>query len=170
MLLTIPVIYFLFRRDFGSALIVFALAGISDGLDGYLAKKYGWESRLGGLLDPLADKALLIASFLVLGGIGLIPVWLVLAVIFRDFLIVGGALYYHFRVETLEADPSWASKLNTLVQILVVISIVCNAGPLPLPQPLIQTLIWATLVTTVVSGAGYVWVWTNKARERGIHD
>ena len=69
-------------------------------------------------------------------------VWLVALVIFRDLLIVGGALYYHFRVEDLEADPSIASKVNTLMQILLVILVVCDAGPLPLPDLLIQGLIW----------------------------
>ena len=169
-LLTIPVVYLLIKQEFGYALALFALAGISDGLDGFLAKYFGWQSRLGALLDPLADKALLMASFLVLGGLGLIPVWLVALVVFRDLLIVGGALYYHFRVETLEADPSIASKVNTLMQILLVILVVCDAGPFPLPDGLIQALIWTTLVTTVSSGAAYVWVWTNKARERGFHD
>ena len=169
-LLTIPVVYLLIKQEFGYALALFALAGLSDGLDGFLAKYFGWQSRLGALLDPLADKALLMASFLVLGGLGLIPVWLVALVIFRDLLIVGGALYYHFRVETLDADPSVASKVNTLMQILLVILVVCDAGPLPLPYLLIQGLIWITLVTTVISGAAYVWVWSHKAKERGFHD
>jgi cardiolipin synthase len=106
----------------------------------------------------------------VLGGLGLIPVWLVALVIFRDLLIVGGALYYNFRVETLEADPSLASKINTLMQILLVILVVCDAGPLPLPDALIQALVWITLVTTVISGGAYVWVWSRKARQRGFHD
>jgi cardiolipin synthase len=168
--LTIPVVYLLMKQEFGYALILFAIAGLSDGLDGFLAKYFGWQSRLGALLDPLADKALLMAAFLVLGGLGLIPVWLVALVIFRDLLIVGGALYYNFRVETLEADPSIASKINTLMQILLVILVVCDAGPLPLPDALIQALVWITLVTTVISGGAYVWVWSKKARARGFHD
>ena len=169
-ILTIPIVYLMIKQEFGYALVLFALAGLSDGLDGFLAKYFGWQSRLGALLDPLADKALLMASFLVLGGLGLLPVWLVVLVIFRDLLIVGGALSYHFRVESLEADPSISSKINTLVQILLVILVVCDAGPLPLPEVLIQSLVWTTLGTTVISGASYVWVWSGKARERGFHD
>ena len=157
-ILVIPIVYLLIKQEFGYALILFALAGLSDGLDGFLAKYFGWQSRLGALLDPLADKALLMTSFLVLGGLGLLPVWLVALVIFRDLLIVGGALSYHFRVENLEADPSISSKINTLVQILLVILVVCDAGPLPLPEVLIRSLVWTTLVTTVISGASYVWV------------
>jgi cardiolipin synthase len=166
-LLTLPVVWLLFERHFSYALMLFAVAGFSDGLDGFLAKHFHWESRLGGLLDPLADKALLMSSFLVLGGLGLIPVWLVILVIFRDLTIVGGALYYHFSVEEVDAQPSLISKLNTLLQILLVLLVVTDAGPFPLPQLLLQGLVWATGLTTLVSGALYVWVWTNKARSKG---
>ncbi|RDH87122.1 MAG: CDP-alcohol phosphatidyltransferase [endosymbiont of Escarpia spicata] len=167
-LLSVPVVWLLFEREFSAALMLFAIAGISDGLDGFLAKHYGWESRLGGMLDPLADKALLMSSFLVLGALGLVPVWLVILVIFRDLLIIGGALYYHFSVEELQADPSLISKLNTLLQILLVILVVTNAGPYPLPAVLISALVWSTLATTVASGVGYVWVWSRKAKEKGL--
>ncbi|EGV51348.1 CDP-alcohol phosphatidyltransferase [Candidatus Endoriftia persephone str. Guaymas] len=168
-LMTVPVVWLLFVREFGVALMLFAVAGISDGLDGFLAKQFGWQSRLGGLLDPLADKALLMSSFLVLGALDLLPVWLVMAVIFRDLLIMGGGLYYHFLVEDLQADPSLISKLNTLLQILLVLATVTNAGPLALPPLLLAVLIWSTLATTLASGIGYVWVWTRKAQRKGWH-
>ncbi|QYZ66877.1 MAG: CDP-alcohol phosphatidyltransferase [Gammaproteobacteria bacterium (ex Lamellibrachia satsuma)] len=167
-LLSVPVVWLLFEREFSAALMLFAIAGISDGLDGFLAKHYGWESRLGGMLDPLADKALLMSSFLVLGALGLVPVWLVILVIFRDLLIIGGALYYHFSIEELQADPSLISKLNTLLQILLVIFVVTDAGPYPLPAVLVSVLVWSTLATTVASGVGYVWVWSRKAKEKGL--
>ena len=163
-------VWLLLMREFSAALMLFAVAGISDGLDGYLAKRFNWQSRLGGLLDPLADKALLMSAILVLGGFALIPSWLVLLVIFRDLLIMGGALYYHFSVEDLQAEPSLISKLNTVMQILLVLSVVTDAGPMPLPPWLLEGLIWGTLVTTVASGAGYVWIWTRKARAKGWGD
>lgn len=169
-LLTLPVVWLMFEREFSYALMLFALAGFSDGLDGYLAKHFNWQSRLGGLLDPLADKALLMSSFLVLGGLGLIPIWLVMLVIFRDLLIVGGALYYNFSVEELDANPSMISKLNTLVQILLVLLVVTDAGPYPIPPMLMSLLVWATLATTLSSGADYVWVWSRKAQEKGRRD
>jgi cardiolipin synthase len=165
--LTVPVIWMLLEREFAWALLLFGVAGVSDGLDGYLAKRYGWESRLGSLLDPLADKALLVSSFLSLGWLGLIPTWLVLLVILRDLVIVTGALVYHFEVEQLEAAPSLISKLNTLTQILLVLVVVCAAGPLPLPESIAAILIWVTLVTTLASGASYVWIWGRKALDRG---
>ncbi|PVV26990.1 MAG: CDP-alcohol phosphatidyltransferase [gamma proteobacterium symbiont of Ctena orbiculata] len=166
-LLTIPIVWLLFEHEFSYALILFAVAGFSDGLDGFLAKRLGWQSHLGGLLDPLADKALLMSSFLVLGGLGLIPVWLVMLVIFRDLTIMGGALYYNFSIEELDANPSRISKLNTLLQIVLVLLVVTDAGPLALPEQLLSWLTWATGFTTLVSGIAYVWVWTNKARNRG---
>ena len=166
-LMTVPIVWLLFEQEFTYALMLFALAGFSDGLDGYLAKHYQWQSRLGGLLDPLADKALLMSSFLVLGSLGLIPEWLVILVIFRDLLIVGGALFYNFSVEELEAHPSLISKLNTLLQILLVLVVVTGAGPYPVDDRLISLLVWATLCTTVASGADYVWVWSRKAKQKG---
>lgn len=166
-LLTLPIVWLLFERQFSYALMLFAVAGFSDGLDGFLAKRFGWQSHLGGLLDPLADKALLMSSFLVLGGLGLIPLWLVMLVIFRDLTIMGGALYYHFSVEEVDAHPSLISKLNTLLQIMLVLLVVTDAGPWPLPEILLQGLTWTTGLTTLVSGGLYVWVWTNKARRKG---
>ncbi len=169
-LLTLPIVWLLFEHEFTYALMLFALAGFSDGLDGYLAKRFNWRSRLGGLLDPLADKALLMSSFLVLGGLGLIPIWLVIIVISRDLLIVGGALYYNFNIEELDANPSMISKLNTLMQILLVLLVVTDAGPYPMPGMAMSLLVWATLATTVASGAGYVWVWSSKAKKKGRRD
>jgi cardiolipin synthase len=107
------------------------------------------------------------SSFLVLGGLGLIPVWLVILVIFRDLTIMGGALYYNFSVEELDAEPSLISKLNTVLQIVLVLLVVTNAGPLELPSRLLTWLIWATGFTTLVSGIAYVWIWTKKARDKG---
>lgn len=167
LLAVMPVVFLLLEREFGWALALFAAAGLSDGLDGFLAKHYGWQSRLGGILDPLADKTLLVACFLVLGALSLIPVWLVVAVVFRDLLIVGGALLYNFRVEELQAAPLLTSKLNTVIQILLVVAVITDAGLWSLPGHLITALIWACLVTVLVSGAMYVWIWSRKAMEKG---
>ncbi|NKN32567.1 CDP-alcohol phosphatidyltransferase family protein [Marichromatium bheemlicum] len=162
-----PVVYLLLVGEFGWALVLFAFAGVSDGLDGFLAKHYGWQTRLGGILDPLADKALLVCSFLVLGSLGIIPVWLVVAVVSRDLVIVVGAVLYNYRIEALEAAPLPASKLNTLLQILLVVAVIMDAGPYPLPEVVILSLVWGCLATVVVSGTQYVWVWGRKAALRG---
>jgi cardiolipin synthase len=170
LLAVIPVVYLLLEHQYGSALVLFAVAGISDGLDGYLAKRYGWRSRLGGILDPLADKVLLVACFLVLGTLSLIPAWLVVAAVFRDLLITSGALLYNYRVEELEASPIVASKVNTVLQILLVVLTIADAGPLPLPAGVMTALVWACLASILVSGAQYVWIWGHKARSKGFRD
>lgn len=167
LLAVMPVLYLLLEREFGWALFLFAAAGFSDGLDGFLAKHYGWQSRLGGILDPLADKVLLVASFLVLGALMLIPVWLVSAVVFRDLLIVGGAVLYNYRVEEVEAAPTLMSKLNTALQILLIVLVIMDSGPMPLPGWVIRTLIWICLATVIVSGSQYVWIWSRKAAQNG---
>ncbi|MTW21144.1 CDP-alcohol phosphatidyltransferase family protein [Allochromatium palmeri] len=163
----IPVVYLLVVDEFGWALLLFVAAGLSDGLDGFLAKHYGWQSRLGGLLDPLADKTLLVCCFLVLGTHGLIPLWLALAVIFRDMIIVSGALLYNYRVAEVEAAPIFMSKVNTAMQIVLVVAVILDAGLMALPEALIETLIWVCLATVVVSGAQYVWIWSRKAIANG---
>jgi cardiolipin synthase len=167
LLAVIPVIYLLISEHYGWALLLFAAAGISDGVDGLLAKHYGWRTQLGGILDPLADKALLISCYLVLGAMGMIPVWLVLAVVLRDLVIVSGGVLYHYLVEDVKAAPTAISKLNTVLQLLVIVLIIADAGPLIIvPGALIDLLLWVTLATTVASGAQYVWVWGSMARQR----
>jgi cardiolipin synthase (CMP-forming) len=165
--LTIPIVWLMLEHRFGWVLFLFAVAGISDGLDGYLAKHYGWQTRLGGLLDPLADKVLLVSCFLSLGWLGFLPVWLVLLVILRDLIIVTGALIYNFTIAELEASPSLISKFNTVIQILLVLLVVLDRGLFGLPALLIETLVWLTLLTTLLSGGDYVWEWSRKAADLG---
>ena len=163
--LSIPIVWMLLQRNFDIALILFAIAGVSDGLDGYLAKHYGWQSRLGGLLDPLADKILLVFSVLSLGWLGLLPIWLVFIIILRDLIIVTGAFVYNFQVAELDAAPTMISKFNTVVQIVLVLAVVLDQGFLSMPSMLLQALIWLTLITTIWSGLNYVVVWSKRAAD-----
>lgn len=162
-----PFVWLLLEQELGWALALFAIAGVSDGVDGFLAKHFGWQSRLGGILDPLADKALLVSAFLVLGSLDLIPVWLVAAAVLRDLVIVSGALIYNYLVEEVEASPTLTSKLNTLIQLVLIVAVIMHAGPIPLPDALIDVLIWTCLLTVTVSGVEYVWVWSTRASARG---
>jgi len=166
LLLTIPVIWALLEEEFLIALVIFFIAGVSDGLDGFLAKRLHWQSRLGGLLDPLADKALLVSSFLCLGGLGLLPPWLVALVIFRDVVIVTGALVYSVQIEQLNAEPSLISKLNTLLQIVLVLVVVVNHGIYAMPQWILHGLILSVTATTLLSGIAYVYEWGKRAKDR----
>jgi len=146
------------------ALALFFVAGVSDGLDGFLAKHYSWTSRLGALLDPLADKALLISCYLALTWTGLLPLWLVALVLLRDVVIVSGAMVYHFRIARLDADPNLISKLNTLMQITLVLLVIVQQAAGWGEPGWIQILIYVVAVTTIWSGIDYVVTWSRRAR------
>jgi cardiolipin synthase len=158
-----PTVWALVHGRYGLALSLFVVSGASDGLDGYLAKRFGWATRLGAVLDPLADKTLLVSTYVALAWIGLIPVWLTAAVVARDLTIVAGALAYHFIIGRFDLSPSWLSKVNTLTQIVLVIAVMTDRGLFPLPGLLLSLLVYAVLLTTVLSGADYVVTWGRRA-------
>ena len=164
-----PIIWSLLTERFGLAIWLFLIAGASDGLDGFLAKHFDWSSRLGGFLDALADKFLLISTFVCLWWLGLFPWWLVLSVLARDLVIVIGATVYNFRIEMVQPEPSMTSKLNTFLQIGLAAAGVIQLGFGGVPDWLLQALIWAVMVTIVLSGAGYVREWSRRARVLGSH-
>jgi cardiolipin synthase len=164
-MICIPIVWTLLQQRFGLALVLFLVAGISDGLDGFLAKQFRWESHLGGILDPVADKLLLLSSMLSLGWMGMLPWWLVAVVVLRDVIIVAGATIYYFHINRVDAQPSMISKINTVVQIILVVAVVMDVGLIGLPSLLLQGLIWGTLVTTILSGVDYVCVWGRRAAE-----
>lgn len=165
--MVLPVVMLLATQRYTAALVLFAVAGISDALDGFLAKRFGWTSRLGAILDPLADKALLVSTYLALGWLGLIPWWLVAVVIIRDAVIVTGAVAYHFKVGRFETAPTALSKVNTFAQILLALSLVFGQGVMLLPSLWITVLIYLVLATTIASGIGYMWTWGWRAWHEG---
>ncbi len=158
-LLVIPVVMLLLERQYGAALILFAIAGISDGVDGFLAKHFGWQSRLGSILDPLADKLLLVGSFLSLAWLGLIPLALVVAVMLRDVIIVLGAIALHYRYGRFEMQPTRVSKVNTFFQIVLVLAVVFYHGEFAQVPWIVDSLVYIVWATTLISGANYVWIW-----------
>jgi cardiolipin synthase len=146
-------------RQYDLALALFLAAGISDALDGFLAKRLHLITRLGGILDPAADKILLVSTYVVLTVLGDIPFWLMLGVAFRDLLIVGGYLLYVTHSGPVRMRPSYLSKLNTFVQILLV-GVVLALRAFHLDMPYVEMLLtYAVLLTTVASGAHYLWSW-----------
>ncbi len=158
-----PVVVSLQHGEFLQALGLFLLASLSDGLDGYLAKRCNWTSPLGKILDPLADKLLLVAVFVVATWIGLIPRWLTIAAVTRDFLIGLGALAFRLGWGPLRGRPTYASKVNTLLQLLYVLLVMLRAAEGMPPQPVLDALAWLTLVTILISGYGYVRQFTARA-------
>lgn len=139
---------------------LFLAAGISDAIDGFLARAFDAHSLLGTYLDPLADKALLIGMFATLGVIGLVPSWLVLVVISRDVMIVGGAVLLHTLGRKAFIGPLFISKINTVFQIGLVAFVLATAAfTLPLPD-LGPVLVLLTAATTVASGFAYLLRWS----------
>ncbi len=139
------------------------MAGFSDGLDGFLAKQYGWQSRLGSILDPLADKLLLVCSFITLTWLELIPLWLLIAVLMRDLLIVIGGVVFHYTLGRFEMQPTRISKLNTFIQIIFVLAVVFYHGNFAFTPWIIEALGYIVLTTTVLSGLDYILVWGKRA-------
>ena len=162
--LVAPIVILIARGEYGWALVLFAVAGFSDGVDGYLAVRFNWSTRLGALLDPAADKLLMTALFVTLAWQGLIPVWLAALVILRDAVIVAGALAYNYLIKPVPGEPTHISKLNTALQMLFVLFVISRAA-FAWPDEITITLLGAAvLVTVVISGIDYVLSWTRRAR------
>ena len=169
--LVVPIVWALLQEYFILALVLFTVAGASDALDGFLAKHFHWESRLGSILDPLADKLLLIASFASLTWIGLIPAWLFWMALGRDFLIVIGGVAYHYLLGKFDLTPVWSSKFNTALQILLVILAILE----PLWSPLagmVNIFTWMVMASILISGTEYIVVWGLRAwkQVKGIQE
>jgi cardiolipin synthase len=164
MLLVVPLCWLIADARYGGALVVAAIAGLSDAVDGFLAKRYGWQTWLGGVIDPIADKLLLMAAFLWLAFTGDMPVWLAALVILRDLVIVSGAVAYYYLIGRFDAAPSRLSKLTTLVQIVFVLGELLRLSHLIELPPAARTVgIAVTALLTVASGAHYVVVWSVRA-------
>lgn len=164
MLLVAPLAWLILNGRYDVALVVAAAAGLSDALDGFLAKHFGWQSWLGGILDPIADKLLLVACFVSLGLVGAHPEWLTWLVVGRDVVIVAGAVAYHNLIGRISAEPTLFSKLTTCIQITYVLAQLVNLSTwFSLPRVALQWLMWLTVVCTVASGMQYVAIWSAKA-------
>ena len=158
-----PVAWLMVEQRFAEAMALFFLAGVSDGVDGFLAKHFGWTSRLGSILDPLADKLLLSVSFVTLAWLGYLPMWLALLVLGRDLVIVIGGVIYHHLVGRFSLRPTFVSKFNTLLQIALVALVLMDLAWLDLPAWVIQVPIVLLVLTILVSGGDYVWTWGKRA-------
>ncbi|MGQ9367635.1 CDP-alcohol phosphatidyltransferase family protein [Azospirillum sp. A39] len=161
-LLAVPLaVYWILAGDLGWAFWVFVAAGVSDAIDGAVARMFRARTMLGAYLDPLADKALLVSVYVALGHVDALPLWLVIMVVFRDAMIVGGVLLLYTLKESLAMQPLGISKINTAVQIALAAAVLAPAG-LGLPPPVfhgidaVTVLVWVCAATTVLSGLAYV--------------
>ncbi|MGG5811595.1 CDP-alcohol phosphatidyltransferase family protein [Falsiroseomonas sp. CW058] len=135
---------------------MFVAAGLSDGIDGWLARVRNARSKLGAVLDPVADKALLVSVYVTLAAIGVLPDWLAILVVFRDLLIVGGVLLLYVLHQPPHIRPLMISKVNTALQILLAAAALLAAGYGQADWLALDMLVWATAAATFASGAAYV--------------
>lgn len=166
-LLVIPTVYLLLNHQYSYALLLFFVAGLSDGLDGFLARRFNWTSRLGSFLDPMGDKLLMTASYFMLGMLGHLPIWLVAIVIGRDLVIVLGASAYRLLVQDISMSPLLISKANTAAQIFLVLLMLFSLSGLPVsedvPGWLILGTVYLVTITSILSGLAYIVIWSKRA-------
>lgn len=164
LVLIIPFLACLYRHEYSWAFYVFLLAGFTDGLDGWLARCFGWQSPLGSFLDPLADKLLVASSFISLALIGSLPWWLVILVFMRDMTISFGVIaWFWFVQRKLNFEPTLLSKFNTGMQLTLVTLCLFELAFYQFNPLLTNTLIIITAITTAASYIDYVYTWGKKA-------
>jgi len=162
----VPLVFWLLvSGETKAAFFAFVIAGISDGVDGFLAKRFGWTTELGAYLDPLADKLLIVSIFLALGVLGALPSWLVIAVVSRDILIVIAIVLSWLLDQPVRIRPLAVSKANTLAQLMLAATVLADEGfGLGLAGPRL-VLIWLTAALTVISLAAYLRAWLRHMSE-----
>lgn len=152
-------VWLIISGEFAAAFWVFVLAGASDALDGFIAKRFGFVTKLGSYLDPVADKALLVSAYITLGQAGHINALLVILVVFRDVLIIGGTVLFHTLDRPVGMKPIFISKINTFLQILLIAVLLGNLGIGILDFGTLPVLAFLVGVTTVCSGLAYMGRW-----------
>lgn len=159
-ILLVPLtVWLIVSNDLRSAFGVFLVAGVTDALDGFLAKRFGWTSELGAYLDPLADKLLLVSTFVTLGFRTMLPSWLVILVVSRDVMIVSAILLSVVIGREVIMRPLTISKLNTALQIALALLVLADAGFLLGWETFRSALIYLTGAFTAASAAAYLWTW-----------
>ncbi len=154
-ILIFPFIYLLLNGCYGYAFAVALVAGLTDLVDGALARRLGQQTVLGAYLDPAADKLFMTASFIFLALVGLLPLWLTVLVIGRDVIIVLGVLLIRLLSLPLEARATMASKVTTTLQLATISAPLFSASVYPLPW-LTGILIAASSAGTIISGLQYI--------------
>jgi cardiolipin synthase len=163
-ILTVPIVIALLKEHYLLTLLLFLVAGISDALDGWIAKQFSLQSRLGSILDPIADKVLLTCTFITLYWIEILPLWILMIIFVRDVIIIAGALGYFLGEEGSDSDllePSLISKVNTVLQIALVIYLLVIQLYIGIDG--FQDMVLIIVATsTALSGADYGLLWVKK--------
>lgn len=164
LILIAPFIMTLYNGSYAIAFYILLTAGITDGFDGWLARQYNWQTPLGHMIDPLADKLLVATSFISLALLQQLPWWLVILVFARDLTIFFGALAWYYLIsKTDEFVPTLLSKINTVLQIVLVNFSLGELAFFRLTYDPIPLLIFLTALTTAITFSDYVWTWGKKA-------
>jgi cardiolipin synthase (CMP-forming) len=161
LVLVVPTAYGILLHWYGTALVLFLVAALSDAIDGFLAKRFGWITSVGGVLDPIADKLLLVSCIFALTLQGLLPHWLMWLIVGRDVVIVAGAWVYHAWIARFDATPSLFSKLTTLAQILLVLGMLWAQYVHQFDE--MAWMVDITAGVTLLSGIHYVITWGVRA-------
>ena len=165
-ILLVPVLVrLLVQERYAGALVVFAVAGFTDGLDGFIAKRWDRRTRVGAFLDPLADKLLLVSSAVMLAHQALLPVWLAIVIVGRDVVIVSGVFAFRLVTGRFEVAPSRLSKWNTVAQIVLVLLVLMDGASVVGRSRWLPALFLVVLGTTLASGVQYLAVWGRRAAE-----
>lgn len=164
LVLIIPFLVFLYQQKYTFAFYTFFLAGVTDGLDGWLARHFHWQSFFGTFIDPLADKLLVTTSFISLALNGILPWWLVILVFMRDITISLGTVAWYYLIQSkIELDPTYLSKINTTLQLALVTLCLFKLAFFSIPPSVFEVMILCTAITTTATYLDYVWTWGKKA-------
>ena len=163
-LLAAPVmVWLILDARLAEAFVLFIVAGVSDAVDGFIAKRFNAETAFGKFLDPLADKALLVCVYVSLAQAGHLAIWLAIMVVFRDAVIIGGAILFHTLSHSVSMRPLRISKVNTAAQIVLAAAVLGASGFGIEGTLFINILVYAVATTTLLSGAMYVVTWGRMA-------
>jgi cardiolipin synthase len=162
--LIFPFLGFLSHQAYQYAFYIFMFAGFTDGLDGFLARYFKWQSLLGSFIDPLSDKLLIASSYISLACLDKLPWWLVFLVFLRDLTISFGVLFWYYILHRqLNFKPTFLSKINTVLQIGLVTLCLFELAFFEINPALLQALILLTGFTTTITFIDYMWTWGRKA-------
>lgn len=162
--LIVPFLMYLYHHEYTNAFYTFFLAGFTDGLDGWLARHFHWQSAFGSFVDPMADKLLVASSFISLALIGSLPWWLVVLVFLRDLTISIAVVWYWFIQHKLDFEPTLLSKFNTTVQLGLVTLCLFELAYFKFSPYWVDLLIYFTATTTALTYIHYGWVGCQKLR------
>jgi len=141
------------------AFALFVLAGVSDGLDGFIARHFNQKTELGAWLDPIADKFLLVSVFIVLGWLGVLPSWLVIFAVSRDAMIVGAVVLSSLLDKPVKMRPLMVSKANTMAQIILLVLVLADLAGLGQLDAVVRGMIYAVAALTIASASAYLVTW-----------